>query len=72
MGDWRGWAEEHWAGVWMGMSIAGALTLSIVLAIAFNVITTRLEGLHRDAIHAAPPVGNARSRVSDRHESGAI
>jgi hypothetical protein len=56
----------------MAVFIAGAFTLSIVLAIAFNVIATRSEGLHRDPIYAAPPVGNARSRVSDSRESGAI
>ena len=68
----REWAEEHWVGVGLAVSIAGALTISLILAVAFNVITTRLEGLHRDAVHAAPPVSNARSRVSNNPESGAI
>jgi hypothetical protein len=42
VGIWRDWAEEHWAGVATAVSITGALALAVVLALAFNVITTRL------------------------------
>ena len=65
----REWAEEHWAGVGLAVSIAGALTISLMLAVVFNVVTTRLEGLHRDTVNAASPVSNARSQVSDGPDS---
>jgi hypothetical protein len=42
VGIWRDWAEEHWAGVATVVSIGGALAIAVVLALAFNVITTRL------------------------------
>ena len=38
---WREWAEEHWAGVGTGLSIGAALTIAVILAVAFNVVTTR-------------------------------
>lgn len=69
---WRDWAEEHWEAVAMAFSIASALMVAVILAMTFNVITTRLDGLHRDAANAVPPVSDARSRVSDSSEAGAI
>jgi hypothetical protein len=69
---WRDWAEEHWATVGIVASIAGALTFSVILAVVFNVITTRLDGLHSGAATTAPPTSNVRSRASDGPESGAI
>jgi len=56
MDAWREWAEKHWAGLGMAVSIAGALTVSIILALAFNVIVTRHDRVHRDTASAAPAV----------------
>ena len=60
------WAEEHWEAVGMMVSVACALTVATTLAIAFNVISTRLDG-HQDAGDAAPPTRNERSET--RHPS---
>jgi hypothetical protein len=38
---WREWVEEHWAGLGVGVSVASALTISILLSVAFNVFATR-------------------------------
>ena len=48
-GAWRDWAEEHWEAVGMALSISCALTTAAILALVFNVITTRLDDEHRDA-----------------------
>jgi len=66
---WREWVEEHWAGVGLAVSLAGALTVAVILALAFNVIATRLDGAHRDTAGAGPPMSDARSRISDGPES---
>jgi hypothetical protein len=59
---WREWAEKHWAGLGMTVSIVGALTVSIILALVFNVIVTRHDRVHSDV----------RSSVSDSPTSGVI
>jgi hypothetical protein len=61
------WAEEHWEAVGMMVSVVCALTVATTLAVAFNVISTRLDGLHQDAGHAVPPTRNERSET--RHPS---
>jgi len=53
VGAWRDWAEEHWEAVGMALSISCALTTAAILALAFNVITTRLDSEHRDAAHVS-------------------
>jgi hypothetical protein len=40
---WRDWAEEHWMAVGMVLSVGGALAIAVILAMAFNVITTRVH-----------------------------
>ena len=37
----RDWAEDHWAGVGVVVFIAGALTLSVIIALGFNIIASR-------------------------------
>ena len=37
----RDWLEEHWMTVGLVVSIGGALTVSVILALIFNVLTTR-------------------------------
>jgi hypothetical protein len=37
----REWAEEHWAGVAVTVSVAGALAVSTFLIVCFNVFMTR-------------------------------
>jgi len=61
---WRDWAEEHWATVGIVASIAGALTFSVILAVVFNVITTRLDGLHSGAATARNPERSDRSSAA--------
>jgi hypothetical protein len=58
---WRDWAEEHWEAVGMALSISCALTTAAILALAFNVITTRLDGEHRDTAQ----VSDAPLRVGE-------
>ena len=65
---WTDWAEEHWEAVGMALSIGCAVTASLILAVAFNVIATRLDG----ADHAVAPASAVRLHVSDRAEPGAI
>ena len=55
------WAEEHWEAVGMMVSVACALTVATTLAVAFNVISTRLD--HQDAGDAVPPTRNERSET---------
>jgi hypothetical protein len=38
----REWAEEHWAGVAVTVSIASAIAVSAILIVCFNVLMTRL------------------------------
>ena len=66
---WREWVEEHWAGVGLAVSLAGALTVAVILALAFNVIATRLDGANRDTASAGPPTSNVPSRISAGPES---
>jgi len=40
---WREWAEEHWEVVGVMFSTSGALIVSAVLVVGFNVVATRLE-----------------------------
>ena len=61
----REWAEEHWEAVGMMVSVVCALTLATTLAVGFNVISTRIDGLHPDAAGAAPPTQIERSETSD-------
>jgi hypothetical protein len=35
------WAEEHWGGVALAVSIAGAVAVAVVLIVIFNVLSTR-------------------------------
>jgi hypothetical protein len=37
----RDWFEDHWMTVGIVVSIGGALTVSIILALIFNIVTTR-------------------------------
>jgi hypothetical protein len=60
---WRDWAEEHWAGVATALSIGAALTLAAILALGFNVVTTRFDGKRRDTARPATPVSDARPLV---------
>ena len=56
----REWAEEYWAEVGVTLLIASALAVSVVLAIAFNVIVTRpaaAEGASLSTIRPAEPHG---------------
>jgi ABC-type arginine transport system permease subunit len=50
------WAEEHWAGLGVTVSITCALVLAVVIAIAFNVVATREDRQHRDSAEVRPPV----------------
>ena len=44
----RDWADEYWEAVGIALSFAGAVTVSLVLIVSFNVITTHLEDSHHD------------------------
>ena len=66
------WAEEHWEALGLMVSIVCALTVAIALAVAFNVISTRLDDFHHDAVGAAPLTYNDRSEYSDGSESGSV
>jgi hypothetical protein len=52
----REWAEEHWAAVGVVGSIAGALALSLVIAVTFNIVVTRADRMRADVAPVAPPV----------------
>ena len=58
------WAEEHWEAVSMTVSIAGALTLAVLIAVVFNVVATRDEREHRDSAHTAPQITDAPSPLT--------
>jgi hypothetical protein len=64
MGTWRDWAEEHWASVATAVSICAALTLAAILALAFNVITTRFDGKARRTALPVSPANGARPLVA--------
>lgn len=36
------WAEEHWAGVALAVSVVGAIALACIAIVVFNVLSTRL------------------------------
>ncbi len=55
----RDWAEDHWAGLGVTISIAGALTLAVVIAVVFNVVATHAERTHHDSAQLAPPFADA-------------
>jgi hypothetical protein len=69
---WRNWAEEHWEAVGMAASIAGALVFSVVLAVAFNVISTRIDDLWHEVVNVKTPVNQTQSRTSAPSRSGAF
>jgi hypothetical protein len=41
MKDVQEWAEEHWAGVALVVSVTGAISLAAALIVLFNVLTMR-------------------------------
>lgn len=66
------WVEEHWAAVGMVASTTAALTLSVILAVAFNATATRRDHLQSDATAAAPPVSQAGTRAGASSIAGPI
>ena len=49
------WAEEHWAGVGVTVSITCALVLAVVIAVAFNVVVTREDRQHHESADVRSP-----------------
>jgi hypothetical protein len=63
---WSDWAEERWDVLAMAAAFACAVTVGSILALAFNVITTRIDHPHVDTADvAAMPVSDARPLVDD-------
>lgn len=66
MRDWSDWAVECWDVLAMMATFACALTVGATLALAFNVITTRIDGLHVDTADVAPtPVTDTRPPIDE-------
>lgn len=58
------WADENWEAVGVAVSIAGALTLAIILLVAFNVVATRHESAPRESARAGSPVADRQFMVA--------
>ena len=66
------WAEEHWEGVGVVASLVSALTIATTLAVAFNVIATRLDVLDHDTAGAGRPTHAERAETGDGSGHNAV
>ena len=48
------WAEEHWEVVGVMISMLGALSAAVILAVTFNVVATQLDRSHAPVTSASP------------------
>jgi hypothetical protein len=58
------WADENWEAVGVVVSIAGALTLAVILLVAFNVVATRPESAPRESARAPMPPAERQFMVA--------
>ena len=68
----REWLEEHWAAVGVIASITGAVMLSLILALTYNVVATRQERLRSGETPGAATIGQAGVRPGVTRVAGPI
>jgi hypothetical protein len=60
------WAEEHWEAVAVMVSLLCALSLAALLAVTFNVVSTKLDRPDHGAVGASASSERERPSRSDR------